>query len=154
MLIRAILECDSSVCCSDFDGISQSNLFLLRINICDFAGLAAYNGPVIDAFDMQTGELLYTADAHDRPVHFIHLISAGTPKLPVFASCCHGGTIKLIELQTGKILEKVRSTVGGPCYGEIDVYCEFIYFNMYSDNLQLTVSVSKVSASARRRYHF
>lgn len=82
------------------------------------SGLAAYNGPVIDVFDLQTGELLYTADAHDRPIHCISVVSTATTQLPVFASCCHGGTIKLIELQTGKILEKVRCAVSGPCYGD------------------------------------
>lgn len=41
----------------------------------------------------------------------------------MFASCCHGGTIKLIELQTGNVLAKVRAAVSGPCYGSRDLCC-------------------------------
>jgi WD40 repeat protein len=71
----------------------------------------------VDAFDLETGELVYTAAVHDRPVHCVALVSTASEQIPVFVTCCHGGTIKLVELQTGKILMRVRSVVSTPCYG-------------------------------------
>ena len=93
------------------------SMIVINKNSLMLTALACYNGPVIDAFDIETGQLVYSSPAHDRPVHCISLIDVRTKSLPIFASCCHGGTINVLELQTGNILTKVRSPRTGPCYG-------------------------------------
>ena len=78
--------------------------------------MAAYNGHAIDAFDIETGELVYTAELHDHAVHCISLSSVASLDIPVFATSCHGGTLRFAELQTGKVLAKLRSAILGPIF--------------------------------------
>lgn len=79
--------------------------------------MAVYNGPIADVFDVETGDLIYSTIAHKHAILNVVVCNSESPRLPVFATCSHDGTIKLIELQTGKILVKIRSTVPGPCRG-------------------------------------
>jgi WD40 repeat protein len=62
----------------------------------------------VDAFDTGTGTVLWSIAAHDRNIADLAL----HPSQPLLASCGDDGTVVLIDVETGRLLKRLR--VGPP----------------------------------------
>jgi hypothetical protein len=81
------------------------------------SGFACYSGSTIDAFDLESGEQIYSTIVHLTGVYQVVASSEAVTETPILATCSHDGSLRIVEMQTGKVISRLRSSVPGPCRG-------------------------------------
>ena len=63
---------------------------------------------------METGELIYSSLVSKTGINQIVTSIESISQLPLIATCSHDGQVKMIEMQSGKIMMRVKSSVEAP----------------------------------------